>query len=147
MNINDFISSLPSSVISGDDILIPEVFFRKMFSFCNLNSNDIFYYLGIGHNYSSLLIAKREYSVKKAVGIDINPKIVSLIKSKLNSSFYDIDIINDDVLKSTLSDATVIFSWFTDDQINEKLTLKFGSELSNGTKNNIDMVSTRFIYA
>ncbi|HEY6537174.1 MAG TPA: class I SAM-dependent methyltransferase [Candidatus Nitrosocosmicus sp.] len=134
MKINDFISSLPSSVISGDNVLIPDVFFRKMFSFCNLNSNDIFYYLGVGNNYSSLLIAKSEFSVQKAVGIDINPETINMIKSKLDSSFSGIDIIHSDMLKSSLSDATVIFSWFTDDQINEKLSHKFRSELSNDAK-------------
>ena len=72
MNVDDFISTLPPSVISGDDIIIPEIFFRKIFSFSGLNQDDVFYHLGIGNNYSSLLIAKREFCVKKAVGIEIN---------------------------------------------------------------------------
>ncbi len=134
LKIDDFISSLPSSILSGDDIIIPEIFFRKMFSFADLNRDDIFYHLGIGNNYSSLLIAKREYGVRKAVGIEINPDLVDLIKSKIDLSIENIDIIKDDVVKSSLSEATVIFSWFTDEHINKKLSHKFKHDLKDGTK-------------
>lgn len=134
LKIDDFISTLPSSVISGDNIIIPEVFFRKIFSFSGLNKDDVFYHLGIGNNYSSLLIAKREYGVRKAVGIEINPDTVNLIKSKTNLYDENVCIINDDVVKSSLSEATVIFSWFTDEQINEKLSHKFKHDVKDGTK-------------
>src|SRR5919202_615128 len=86
LNIDDFMSTLPTSILSGDDIKIPDLFFRKIFTFSELNSNDIFYYLGIGNNYSSLL------------------------------------------------EATVIFTWFTDEQINQKLASKFKEELNDGAK-------------
>ena len=65
LDVDDFISTLPPSVISGDGIVIPENFFRKIFSFSGLNQDDVFYHLGIGNNYSSLLIAKREYGVRR----------------------------------------------------------------------------------
>lgn len=134
MNIDDFMSTLPTSILSGDDIIIPDLFFRKLFSFSELNQNDVFYYLGIGNNYSSLLIAKREFCVKKAVGIEINANVVSSIESKISGLSEEIYVINDDVVKSSLSEATVIFSWFTDEQINQKLSDKFKEELRDGTK-------------
>lgn len=134
MNIDDFLSSLPSSVLSGDDIVIPESFFRKMFTFSELKPDDVFYYLGIGINYSSLLIAKSEFGVKKAVGIEIDSDIVSLVKSQMRSNDDAIQIIHNDVINSSLSEATVIFSWFTDELIIEKLSNKFKSELNDGTK-------------
>jgi len=134
LNIDDFISTLPTSILSGDDIIIPDLFFRKLFSFSELNQNDVFYYLGIGNNYSSLLIAKREFCVKKAVGIEINTSVVSSIESKISGLSEEIYVINDDVVKSSLSEATVIFSWFTDEQINQKLSDKFKEELRDGTK-------------
>jgi len=134
LNIDDFMSTLPTSILSGDNIIIPDVFFRKLFSFSELNQNDVFYYLGIGNNYSSLLIAKREFCVKKAVGIEINANVVSSIESKISDLSEEIYVINDDVVKSSLSEATVIFSWFTDEQINQKLSDKFKEELRDGTK-------------
>ena len=127
-------STLPTSILSGDNIIIPDVFFRKLFSFSELNQNDVFYYLGIGNNYSSLLIAKREFCVKKAVGIEINANVVSSIESKISDLSEEIYVINDDVVKSSLSEATVIFSWFTDEQINQRLSDKFKEELRDGTK-------------
>ena len=134
LNIDDFMSTLPASILSGDDIIIPDLFFRKLFSFSELNQNDVFYYLGIGNNYSSLLMAKREFCVKKAVGIEINTNVVSSIESKISDLSEEIYVINDDVIKSSLSEATVIFSWFTDEQINQKLSDKFKEELRDGTK-------------
>ena len=134
LNIDDFMSTLPTSILSGDDIKIPDLFFRKVFSFSELNSNDIFYYLGIGNNYSSLLIAKREFCIKKAVGIEIDSNIANSIESKISGLSEEIYIINDDVVKSSLSEATVIFTWFTDEQINQKLAAKFKEELKDGAK-------------
>jgi len=134
LKIDEFISTLPSSIISGDNITIPEDFFRKMFSFSDLNHNDVFYHLGIGNNYSSLLVARREFGVKKAVGIEINPDVFNLIKSKINPADENIDIINGDVVTSSLSEATVIFSWFTDEKINEKLFDKFKYDIKDGTR-------------
>lgn len=127
-------STLPTSILSGDNIIIPDVFFRKLFSFSELNQNDVFYYLGIGNNYPSLLIAKREFCVKKAVGIEINTRVVNSIESKISGLSEEIYVINDDVVESSLSEATVIFSWFTDEQINQKLSDKFKEELRDGTK-------------
>jgi len=127
-------STLPTSILSGDNIIIPDVFFRRLFSFSELNQNDVFYYLGIGNNYSSLLIAKREFCVKKAVGIEINANVVSSIESKISDLSEEIYVINDDVVKSSLSEATAIFSWFTDEQINQRLSDKFKEELRDGTK-------------
>ena len=134
MKIDDFIATLPSSVISGDDVVIPDNFFRNMFSFCELSSNDVFYHLGVGQNFSSLLIASREYGARKSVGIEINPKIFGHIKSKLNPSVDQIDIVNEDVVNSSLSEATVIFSWFTDEKINERLLDKFKYDVRDGTR-------------
>jgi hypothetical protein len=134
LDIGDFISTLPPSVISGDDIVIPENFFRKIFSFSGLNQDDVFYHLGIGNNYSSLLIAKREFGVRKAIGIENNPDVVNFIKSKIDLTNENVDIIQEDVIKSSLSEATVIFSWFTDEKINEKLSYKFRSEVQDGAK-------------
>jgi hypothetical protein len=134
LNIEDFISTLPTSVISGDDIKIPDLFFRKLFSFSELKQSDVFYHLGIGNNLSSLLIAKREFCVKKAVGIEINSDVVNRLKSKLSGFSNEIYIIQDDVVKSSLSEATVVFSWFTDEKINQQLYDKFKEDLSDDAK-------------
>ena len=82
MKISEFISTLPNTVLTGDSVVIPDDFIRKMFSISNLNKDDIFYHLGIGNNPSTLQIAIEEFRVKKAVGIDINATVIDEIKSK-----------------------------------------------------------------
>ena len=80
-------------------MIIPDDFIRRMFILSNLNENDIFYHLGIGNNPSSLVIAKGEFNVKKAVGIDIDPIILEDISSK-TSSIEDIFLVVGDATKN-----------------------------------------------
>ena len=132
MKISEFISTLPNTVLTGDSVVIPDDFIRKMFSFSNLNKDDIFYHLGIGNNPSTLQIATEEFKVKKAVGIDINATIIDEIKSKIK--IKNVYALNENVSSCSLSEATVIFSWFTDEKINKLLSKKFESELDNGAR-------------
>lgn len=133
MKINEFLSTLPPSILSGDQIILPDDFFKKMFHFCELNSDDVFYYLGIGHNYRSLLIAEEEFHVKKAVGIDIDYNIIQNIKQKIPST-ENTFVVNEDVINSSLSEATVIFAWFIDNRINDILSKKYEVELKDGAR-------------
>jgi hypothetical protein len=133
VKISEFISTLPNTVLTGDSVIIPNEFIRKMFSISNLNKDDIFYHLGIGNNPSTLQIAVEEFKVKKAVGIDINPTVIDEIKSKTNI-IKNVYVLNENVSSCSLSEATVIFSWFTDEKINKLLSKKFESELDNGTR-------------
>jgi hypothetical protein len=133
VKINEFISTLPNSVLTGDSVVIPDDFIRKMFSISNLGRDDIFYHLGIGNNPSTLQIAREEFKVKKAVGIDINATVIDEIKSK-TKIIKNVYALNENVSNCSLSEATVIFSWFTDEKINKLLSKKFESELDNGTR-------------
>src|SRR5512135_666950 len=71
MKIEDYLSSLPSSIISGEDVELSDNTIREIFQFAELNKNDVFYHLGCG-NGNSISIALQEFMVKKAVGIDNN---------------------------------------------------------------------------
>ena len=133
MKISEFISTLPNTILTGDSIVIPDDFIRKMFSFSNLNKDDVFYHLGIGNNPSTLRIAIEEFKVKKAVGIDISDTIIDEIKSK-TKIIKNAYAINENVTSCSLSEATVIFSWFTDEKISKSLSQKFESELASGSR-------------
>ncbi len=133
MKIKEFISTLPNTVITGDSVVIPDDFIRKMFSISNLNKDDVFYHLGIGNNPSTLQIAIEEFKVKKAVGIDINATVIGEIKSK-TKIINNVYAVHENVSSCSLSEATVIFSWFTDEKINKLLSEKFESELDNGAR-------------
>ena len=73
MKIEDYIKSLPSDIISGNDVQLSERSLTKIFEFLNLNENDSFYHLGCGDG-KGIKIALQEFHVKKAVGIDNNIK-------------------------------------------------------------------------
>ena len=133
MKISEFISTLPNAVLTGDSIVIPDDFVRKMFLISDLNKDDIFYHLGIGNNPSTLKIAVEEFKAKKAVGIDIDPTVIDQIKSK-TKIIKNAYTINEDVSNCSLSEATVIFSWFTYEKINKLVSKKFESELANGAR-------------
>ena len=70
MKIEEYLNTLPESILSGQDVQLSEQTFRDIFKFVNLGKNDVFYHLGCG-NGVGLVIAKEEFNAKKVIGIDI----------------------------------------------------------------------------
>ena len=64
MKIEDYIKSLPSDIISGNDVQLTEHSLTKIFEFLNLNEDDVFYHLGCGDG-EGIKIALQEFHVKK----------------------------------------------------------------------------------
>ena len=133
MKIEEYLTTLPDSILSGQDVQLPDQTFREIFSFAKLAEDDIFYHLGCGNGHG-LVIAREEFGVRKIIGIDNSKEKTETAREVLleidNAS---IDIICDDVLNANLDDADVILFWFTDENILEKMTQKF-SKLKNGTR-------------
>ena len=125
MKIEDYLSSLPSSIITGEDVELSDETLREIFRFVKLTKNDIFYHLGCGKG-NSIAIALQEFMVKKAIGIDSNEEKISqgqeLLQKKhiTNGSFR-----HQDITVSDFSDASVILFWFSDENIIEKMISKF----------------------
>ncbi|HZS73232.1 MAG TPA: methyltransferase domain-containing protein [Candidatus Nitrosotalea sp.] len=125
MKIEEYLSSLPSSIISGDDVELSDETIREIFRFAKLTENDVFYHLGCG-NGNSIAIALQEFMVKKAIGIDNNKEKIlhgqKLLQEKqiTNGSF-----MHQDITEANISDASVILFWFSDEKIIEKMILKF----------------------
>jgi len=133
MKIEDYLSSLPNSIISGEDVELPDETLREIFRFVKLTKNDIFYHLGCGKS-NSITIALEEFMVKKAIGIDNNKEKVSqgheVLQKKhiTNGSFR-----HQDITISDISDASVILFWFSDEKIIEKMIPRF-QNLKSGCK-------------
>ena len=132
MEINDFISTLPRSVINGNTIRLPDNVLRKIFELASLNKNDIFYDLGCG-NSNAIYIASREYKVKKAIGIE-KRKIAVRETLKKTQGIKNVVVINEDIRRVDLSDGNVFLFWFHDDKIIKKMTDKFTTELKDGSR-------------
>ena len=126
MKIEEYISSLPPSIISGQEVQLLDDSIREIFKFVKLGKNDVFYHLGCGSG-NSLVIATKEFGTK-AVGIDND-------QDKINQVEKNPEIILrcEDIVSSDLSDATVILFWFSDDAIIAKMSEKF-SGLKPGCK-------------
>lgn len=128
----EFLSSLPASVLKGDDILIPEKVVRKIFRFAGLRRSDIFYDLGCG-NSSAVAIAAKEFKVKRSVGIEIRKKVAIEARKRV-VSIDNAQILIGDIRKTSISDATVLFFWFTDPRVIEPMVTRFRNELKNGAR-------------
>ncbi|MGI0082694.1 MAG: methyltransferase domain-containing protein [Nitrosopumilaceae archaeon] len=125
MKIEEYLASLPKSIISGDDVQLPEHAFREIFKFANLTNGDIFYHLGCG-NGEGIVLALEEFGVQKAVGIDIDEKKIIFAKKFLDEKKLSNGIVRcQDIIESDISDATVVLFWFSDQKVVESMTAKF----------------------
>ena len=133
MKIEEYLTSLPESILSGENVQLPEQAFREIFKFANLRKDDVFYHLGCGDG-KGLVIAKEEFNVEKIIGIDISKEktndAIKLVKEKNHT---EIKIIKEDILNSHFDDADVILFWFVDEKILEKMLPKF-SRLKQGVR-------------
>jgi len=133
LKIEEYLSTLPQSILSGEEIQIPPDSLREIFRFVNLGENDKFYHLGCGDG-TSLLIAREEFNVKNAIGIDNSEKMISLSQKMIDEkNFSNVKVIQQDVIDSDIEDADVILCWFMDAEILEKLLVKF-KKLKDGVR-------------
>lgn len=133
MKLEEYLETLPSSILSGNDVQLPEHSFREIFEFANLSKDDVFYHLGCGDG-KGLAIALEEFGVRKVIGIDIDGKKIEQANSLLQEKNLDQGhVICKDVTDAIFDDATVILFWFTDVLIIEKMMEKF-EKLKHGCK-------------
>lgn len=133
MKIEEYLSTLPSNILSGEEIQIPPDSIREIFRFAELGESDVFYHLGCGEG-ASLSIARQEFNVKSAVGIDNSKKMIDNAKKRLeNDKISDVKVIEQDILEADLNDASVILCWFMDPEVMENMMKRF-EKLRDGVK-------------
>lgn len=133
MKIEEYLKTLPQSIITGEDVELRDDTLREIFEFASLNKDDVFYHLGCGSG-NSLAIALEEFGVKMAVGIDNNDQKIKTAKNLLEKKKLSRWTLRcEDVLQSDISDATVILFWFSDEQILDSMVSKF-SKLKQGCR-------------
>ena len=133
MKIEEYLASLPQSILSGQDIQLPDNAFREIFRFAGISKDDVFYHLGCG-NGKGISIAVEEFGVKKAVGIDMDEEKINLAKKLLKEkNLTNYTLRCQDIRQAEFSDTTVILFWFADQQIIESMMDKF-SLLKNGCR-------------
>jgi hypothetical protein len=132
LKIQHFLSSLPQSVLKGENVSLPDNVIRRIFRFARLRKTDIFYHFGCGTN-STISLAATEFNVKRSVGIEIRKSIANEASTRI-TGIENAHIVNQDIRKTSFSDATVILFWFTDAKIIRQMTKRFEKELSNGAR-------------
>ena len=133
MKIEEYLASLPQSILSGQDVQLPDNAFREIFRFVGLGKDDTFYHLGCGDG-KGISIALEEFGVKNAVGIDNDEEKINLAKKLLkekNLSNYTLQC--NDIRQADFNDATVILFWFADQKIIDEMVNRF-SKLKSGCK-------------
>lgn len=131
MDLREFLSTLPQSVVTGEAVCLPDNVIRKIFQFAELKASDVFYHLGCGEG-NAVAIAAREFNVKKSVGIDINESLVSKARENI-SGLKNAEIINADIREADISNATVILFWFNDPDMVDEMEKRF-EDLRDGVK-------------
>jgi len=125
MKIEEYLSTLPQSILSGEEIQIPSDSIREIFRFADLGESDVFCHLGCGEG-ESLSIARQEFNVKNAIGIDNSKKMIDNAKKSIDENkISNVKLIEQDILEADLNDASVILCWFMDPDIMEKMMEKF----------------------
>lgn len=120
MKIEEYISSLPTSIISGQEVELPDDSLREIFRFVSLGKKDVFYHLGCGAG-KSLSIAAKEFGAK-TVGIDNDKNKITRAEQQKEPNVI---LRCEDIAESDLSDATVILFWFSDENIIQKMLERF----------------------
>ena len=87
MKIEEYLASLPESILSGQDVQLSNETFREIFNFANLTKNDIFYHLGCGDG-AGLVVAKEEFSPRKIIGIDDSKEKIDTATKKIKKNNY-----------------------------------------------------------
>jgi trans-aconitate methyltransferase len=132
LEIDELLSSLPQSIVSGDAISLPDNVIRKIFKFAKLKKSDVFYHLGCGEG-NAVAIAAKEFGVKKSAGIEIS-KATAAKACKNIAGIKNAEIINSDIRKADISEATVLLFWFNDPDIVDEMIKRFKKNLKDGAR-------------
>jgi precorrin-6B methylase 2 len=132
LELGDFLSSLPQSVLRGERVSLTDNVIRKIFNFAKLKKGDIFCHLGCGEG-NAVAIAVKEFGVKKSIGIEIDKSIADNARRNI-AGLKNAYIINADIREADISEATVLLFWFSDSSLVEALTKRFKKELKNGAR-------------
>ena len=132
MELGDFLSSLPQSVLRGERVSLTNDVIRKVFNFATLKKSDIFCHLGCGEG-NAVVIAAKEFGVKKSVGIEIDKSLADNARRNI-AGIKNAYIINTDIRKADISEATVLLFWFSDSDLVDAMTKRFSKVLKDDAR-------------
>ncbi|TLY09708.1 MAG: methyltransferase domain-containing protein [Thaumarchaeota archaeon] len=123
LELDEFLSSLPQSIVTGEAVSLPDNVVRRIFKFAKLKKSDVFYHLGCGEG-NAVEIAAKEFGVKKSVGIELNKATAAKARKQI-AGIKTAEIVNIDITKANISDATVLLFWFNDPEMVDAMKDRF----------------------
>ncbi|MEM0001858.1 MAG: protein-lysine N-methyltransferase [Desulfurococcaceae archaeon] len=107
---------------------------RAMLKLANAGPEDVVYDLGCGDG-RILVVAVKEFNVKKAIGVEIDREKYKLAVSRIREEGIDgrAEVIHGDFFETNISDATVV-TLFLLTSVNEMLKPKLEKELKDGAR-------------
>ena len=111
----------------------PEVV-ERMLAMAEVNSNDVLYDLGSGDGRIPIMAVK-DYGVREAVGIDIDPQLIREANANAEETGVTdrVSFLNQDLFKSDFSDATVVTLYLLP-SLNLQLRPQLFARLKPGTR-------------
>lgn len=108
---------------------------KRMVDMAKIRSSDIVYDLGSGDARILIEAARRNKKIAKLIGVEINPfaNMLSKILLKISGCGNRIEIRRQDLFKTNLKDADVIFVFLLQ-KTNNRLEKKLKKELKKGTR-------------
>jgi protein-L-isoaspartate O-methyltransferase len=116
----------------GDAVALSDNVVRKIFNFAKLKRNDIFCHLGCGEG-NAVAIAAKEFGIKKSIGIEIDKSLADKTRKHI-ATINNAYVINADIRKADISNATVLLFWFSDLDVVDAMTRRFKKELKDGAR-------------
>lgn len=133
MNIGEFLSTLPQDVLKGKEIALAGSVVRRMLKLAGVRRGDVFYHLGCGGDGSAVAIAAREFGARKAVGVEPDRALADRA-AKGVAGVKGAAVVHGDILKTDISDATVVLFWSSDPDLAEAVAKKKLARLRDGAR-------------
>lgn len=131
MELDEFLSSLPQSIVTGEAVSLPDSVVRKIMKFVKLRKSDVFCHLGCGKG-NTVAIAAKEFGVKKSIGIELD-KATAAKARKLIAGIRSAEIVNTDIRNADISEATVLLFWFNEPEMVDAMAKRF-KKLKDGAR-------------
>lgn len=127
MRIDEYVSTLPKDIMSGDAVALPDSTVRQLLEFAGLERGERFCHLGCGSGRALQIAAECGAAVS---GVDSDPLRVAEARRVLGDGA---DVYLGDVRECPLPAADVILFWFADPAVTGVMPARF-SAMPAGTR-------------
>ncbi len=131
LELDEFLASLPQSIVTGEAVSLPDGVVRKIFRFAKLKKGDVFYHLGCGKG-NAVAIAAKEFGAKKSIGVELDKATAAKARKQI-TQIKNAEIVTADIRKADISNATIVLFWFNNPDMVDAMIRRF-KKLTDGAR-------------